>query len=111
MAAVNYGAVRRWMELAIWAAAELNKWQQGEYFARCQGQLYTLKDDKGKVCLFRQIAEHAAQEGFSLRFGNRVPTGFVQMLEVIDPSNDLVQAFYRVDRESWLTPVGKGDSA
>lgn len=92
---LNYYTCGNWMKLALFAQ---RTWQ--EWLDRPQG-VDPESDDIPSF--FREVAQYAFDMGFSLRQGDRVPYGFTELLDALGDER-LKHAYYRLNREDWLTP-------
>lgn len=105
---LDYQSVERWMSLAVWASEVYVNWP--DYVSAdttaTEGQVTDLSTDEGARLFFSTIAVEALNRGFSLRAGDRA-WAVDRLLKAIAPGNDdLLKAYYRIDKESWLTPPG-----
>lgn len=97
---LTYGSVDKWMSLAVWASRFYYTWNANTFYPR---------EDEKYTELFHAIAVEALNRGFSLRVGYR-DWAVRDLLRAIafnpDEAAELLDAFDRIDRETWLTPVG-----
>lgn len=103
---LDYSSVKNWMSLSAWVVGVYKNWP--DYVSADVEEDPDLATDDGKRVFFNTIAKEALERGFSLRAGNRID-GFAHLLQVLDEDfgdDHLVKAYYRIDRESWLTPAG-----
>lgn len=95
---LDYDSVAKWVSLTAWATKEYEHWEKNNPEPHHSDYYYTM--------FLRQVATEALNRGFSLRAGYRADA-VREVLKAIAPTNDeVLAAFDRIDKESWLTPPG-----
>lgn len=95
---LDYGSVGKWMSLALRTENLYREWLEKHPYGN--------RTDEDFVEFFHQIAVDALDNAFSLRAGHR-SWAVYELLKAIAPDDSgLHVAFYRIDRETWLTPPG-----